>query len=305
MNKLDNMHIWKVFVHLATSLNFQTSADFFEEDVSTISRKIDSLEKALGQKLFVRKRKPLLLTAAGEKALDRIKKHLEEHQKIIAELQNDNLDVSGEIRLSVAQGLSAMHILDFLLEFQSFYPQVTFKLAGHGAITDVQNNIADIACITGELKNSDRPSDMFFLPKSSISYASIASPAYVEQHGLPLEPQDLANHTIFEYEGENRRSSRILYKRNQAKEAFSNYFIQVSDILTIKRAVLRGKGLCLDMPSPLCTKELKEGRLLRILPEWNVPAQPSFIVMNQNLLSSRRFRIFAYWLKEKLDLLEN
>lgn len=296
MDKLDNMHLWKVFVHLAGSLNFQVTSDFFEEDTSTISRNISSFEKALGRKLFFRKKGHLQLTENGETAYRKMKPHIEMHQKIIVELQKENSDVSGEIRLSVAQGLSAMHAIDLFSEFQSFYPYVTFKLAGHGSLEDLENNIADVACITGEFQAPN----IFLLPKGRIFYAPIASPEYVEKYGFPLEPEDLKNHNIFEYDGENRKSTRVLYKNNFSKEVLSEKFVQVSDILTIKRAVLRGKGLCLDMPLPLCKKELEDGKLIRVLPGWSAPSQPSFIAMHLNHLSSRRFRIFAHWLKQKL-----
>lgn len=54
MNKLDNLNRWKIFLSLANTRNFQVTADYFESDLSTITRNLDTLEKALGQKLVFR-----------------------------------------------------------------------------------------------------------------------------------------------------------------------------------------------------------------------------------------------------------
>lgn len=59
MNKLDNLNSWKIFLSLANTRNFQVTADYFESDLSTITRNLDTLEKALGQKLVFRKTRPL------------------------------------------------------------------------------------------------------------------------------------------------------------------------------------------------------------------------------------------------------
>ena len=68
MNKLDNLNRWKIFLSLANTRNFQVTADYFESDLSTITRNLDTLEKALGQKLVFRKTRPLELTEFGKKA---------------------------------------------------------------------------------------------------------------------------------------------------------------------------------------------------------------------------------------------
>ncbi len=83
-----------------------------------------------------------------------------------------------------------------------------------------------------------------------------------------------------------------------------NNIMRLSDILTIKKAVLDGFGICLDMPLPLCATELEQGRLVRILTDWLIQPMPTFIAIHQNLLTSRRHRIFAYWLRDKLAELD-
>ena len=106
MNKLDNLNSWKIFLSLANTRNFQVTADYFESDLSTITRNLDTLEKALGQKLVFRKTRPLELTEFGKKAQQLMSPHLRKHQQIISELVSVNYLFEGEIRVSVAQGLS-------------------------------------------------------------------------------------------------------------------------------------------------------------------------------------------------------
>ncbi len=164
MNKLDNLSNWKVFLSLSETKNFQATADFFETDASTVSRNINGLEKLLGQKLFLRKKRPLQLTPVGEKARKLMEGHLRRHQQIMTELQSDNAVLEGEIKVSVAQGLS-LRMIGLISEFQSYYPEVTFKLVGQGTVRDIESNLADIACITGESRNPE----VFLIPRKQVS----------------------------------------------------------------------------------------------------------------------------------------
>ena len=55
--------------------------------------------------------------------------HLRKHQQIISELVSVNYLFEGEIRVSVAQGLS-LYMVKLITEFRKYHPKVVFKLAG-------------------------------------------------------------------------------------------------------------------------------------------------------------------------------
>ena len=295
MNKLDNLNRWKIFLSLANTRNFQVTADYFESDLSTITRNLDTLEKALGQKLVFRKTRPLELTEFGKKAQQLMSPHLRKHQQIISELVSVNYLFEGEIRVSVAQGLS-LYMVKLITEFRKYHPKVVFKLAGHGSIADIENNLADIACVTGKISSPE----IFLIPRGKVTYASIAAPSYIKRNPVSNDPAQLKEHTIYQYDGENRTSPCALIRGEERFLISGENVLLSADILTIKKAVLDGAGLCLDMPLPLCKAELKKGELVKILPDWHVGEQPTFIAIHQNLLTSRKHRTFAYWLRDKL-----
>ena len=133
-----------------------------------------------------------------------------------------------------------------------------------------------------------------------MTYASIAAPSYIKRNPVSNAPAQLKEHTIYQYDGENRTSPSALIRGEERFLISGENVLLSADILTIKKAVLDGAGLCLDMPLPLCKAELKKGELVKILPDWHVGEQPTFIAIHQNLLTSRKHRTFAYWLRDKL-----
>lgn len=221
--------------------------------------------------------------------------HLRKHQQIISELVSVNYLFEGEIRVSVAQGLS-LYMIKLITEFRKYHPKVVFKLAGHGSIADIENNLADIACVTGKISSPE----IFLIPRGKVTYASIAAPSYIKRNPVSNDPAQLKEHMIYQYDGENRTSPCALIRGEERFLISGENVLLSADILTIKKAVLDGAGLCLDMPLPLCKAELKKGELVKILPDWHVGEQPTFIAIHQNLLTSRKHRTFAYWLRDKL-----
>lgn len=58
MRKLDDLNLWRVFINLAQTRNFSYTAAELGVDVSTVSRMLTTLEKAVGRSLLVRNARP-------------------------------------------------------------------------------------------------------------------------------------------------------------------------------------------------------------------------------------------------------
>ena len=60
-----NYELYKVFYYVATSLSFSEASKKLFISQSAVSQSIKTLEKKLGQTLFIRSTKKVQLTAAG------------------------------------------------------------------------------------------------------------------------------------------------------------------------------------------------------------------------------------------------
>lgn len=106
MSKTDDLSAWRVFVTVARSGTLSAAAKALDVEVSSISRAIGGLEKALGCELIRRNMRPMKLTEAGQAALKRMETILRAHDGLMEALVNDNRALTGRVRLSSAPGFA-------------------------------------------------------------------------------------------------------------------------------------------------------------------------------------------------------
>lgn len=117
MSKTDDLSAWRVFVTVARSGTLSAAAKALDVEVSSISRAIGGLEKALGCELIRRNMRPMKLTEAGQAALKRMETILRAHDGLMEALVNDNRALTGRVRLSSAPGFATRKLVPFIREF--------------------------------------------------------------------------------------------------------------------------------------------------------------------------------------------
>lgn len=297
MSKLNDLGAWKVFQSLARNRSLSATADEFDQDVSTISRAIVGLEKALGQDLIYRNTRPIQLTEVGVRALELIDPLLGMHQEMLSEIRSGSAMLKGKIRLSQGPGFVEKFMIPMLMEFNSYYPDVSFEVVGGGNINDILQFKADIAVVSYRPKNPRLVS----LSRGRNVYVPVASPEYIRRHGMPMTPEDLVNHTLLIYDGPVRGATETLVNE-EGKEALIrwNKMLRIGNILAIKRSVMDGFGISVDLPLLHCADEIAGGELVPILPGWIHPPVECFVITSQSNWRIRRHRIFAEWYSGQL-----
>lgn len=295
MSKLDDLNAWRLFTSLCKTRNFSDTAGEFDVEVSTVSRAVSSLENALGQTLILRGTRPLQLTESGKAAYEQVTHILEQHQEMIKELTRSSAGLSGKIRLSFAPGSVAMYI-PMLMEFNSLYPDIVFDISGGGNTQDVLQYKSDIAVVS--FKSTD-PHILNFSRGRNV-YVPVASPKYIEANGLPLHPRELVNHTVLVYDGSVRPATKTLENKDLSEEVRWKQVLKVSNILAIKKSVLDGLGVSVDLPLIHCAQEIATGQLVPILPGWVHTPVECFICTSKANWRIRRHRVFIQWFQPKL-----
>lgn len=125
---------------------------------SALSHQLKEAEYQLGTKIFLRDKKKLVLTKAGEKlyqTANEILEKLSATQKEIKQLLSGEI---GEIRIST-ECYSSYHWLPSVLkQFHLLYPNIELKIvmeATHYPLQKLQENIIDIAITSDPVKNEN------------------------------------------------------------------------------------------------------------------------------------------------------
>lgn len=118
----------RYFYEVARYGSFRLAAEKIHIAASAISRQIQLLEQELGVKLFVRDRKGLRLTAAGEALLYRVKRTMHELTEARSEIDLLHGSHAGHVRVGINETVAREFFSDFLKEFRLKYPHMRFDI---------------------------------------------------------------------------------------------------------------------------------------------------------------------------------
>ena len=153
-----------------------------------MGRRLDALEQRLGVKLLVRSTRHLKLTHEGSA-------FLEDCQRILADLANAEASVSaggvkasGHLRLTAPAGFGRRHVAPLVPRFHELHPEVTMSLNLSDRIVDITGEAYDCAVRVGDMPDSAMVSVRLAFNRR----LCVATPRYLQQHGTPQHPNDLA-----------------------------------------------------------------------------------------------------------------
>ena len=286
---MDRFEAMGLFVAVADCGGYSAASRRTGVAVSTLSRKVMALEEHLETRLFARNTKGLSLTEKGREYHFHCKKVLADVEEAEAALSSDTLTVSGTLRVSAPAILGRLHVARLAGGFLLRHPKLKVELSLNDSFVDLVNDGFDMAVRTGDLSDSSviaRRIGMF-------SRILCCSPEYLEKHGPFETPSDLekADCLIFtrlphpdEWSLINASggSQRIKVKGRIAADSADALY----------SAALDGVGVILT-PTWQAGSELKEGTLVRILPEWTTTAVPIHVLFPHAKLLSGKVRAFA------------
>ena len=163
----------KAFRILARNLHFAQSAEELNLSPSALTRRIQGIEEEIGQKLLLRKRGSISLTAAGKRLLEYSQQHDLLYQTLIEDLREEEQQPSGELKIACT--VTACHSLlpSILASFRSRYPRISLKLLtqdAHRSLEQLRAGEVDLAVIPTEGSQNE----IFALKLSSTELSCIA-----------------------------------------------------------------------------------------------------------------------------------
>ncbi len=232
---------------------------------STISRKISQLEEDLNIQFLERTTRKLRLTESGRIFYEQTQPAINallSAQQIVADKK---ADTSGTLRLSIPPGLEESLILPLLFEFKKENPQVCLKIVATGNNLKFVEDGIDVALRLGNLKDSNN------IAHTLIEYVHIlvASPDYLEQYGMPLEPTELCDHHLICATNWLNDTRWHFSKKDKTEIVDIKESISLNHYVAMQLAAERGMGIC-ELPSVNCINSLQDMKLVRVLPAWSL-----------------------------------
>lgn len=238
------------------------------------TRAIALLEAAAGETLLLRSTRGLRLTEAGER-------HAAVWREVLGRLAEIGPDRAGHVMrgtlvLTAPELFGRLKVAPVLQSFLERHPHVQARALLLNRMVDMVGEGVDVAIRLAHLTDSS----LVAVRLGEVRQVVCAAPAYLERHGVPAEPADLANHACI---GMNPEGNRALWTFRRDPQSGRVRSVPVQTRLSITSvgagldAALRGGGL-VRVLSYQVAEELAAGRLRRVLRRFEPEAIPVHIL---------------------------
>lgn len=250
------------FVAVAESGGFRRAASDLGLAPASVSQHISALESELGIKLFHRTTRSVQLTEVGQSYFDHCQRVFKELDEITDGAKTAFTEPSGLLRISVSGSFGRYIATPLIMRFVQMYPLVEADIILTGQFVDVYADAVDIAIRVGTPRAIEPMGIKHFAP---VRRVLCASPSYIEDHGAPVEPQDLERHLcIVRSHRPLDRLWRLYDKAGDEHAVRVNGRLSANETELMLDGCLAGLGIAF-LPEVLAQTYLKDGRLVRVL----------------------------------------
>ena len=295
---MERIEAMKIFMRVAELRSFTQAAESLSIPKANASVAVAQLEARLGTRLLNRTTRTVSVTPDGDMFYERCRVLVTEMEDLETMFQSTG-ELKGRLRVDLPLKLSRK-VIARVGEFLEQHPRLELELSTTDRMVDVIAEGFDCVLRVG----GGRPnSELNFEVLGTFPMVNCASPAYLEKHGTPRSPDELAGHQLIHYlTSLGERSPTFDYwdgKRVREMEMQGRIAVNNSD--AYQAACLSGLGIT-QVPLSGVEELLDEGLLKTILPEFTPKPMLVRLVYPGGRRLTRRARVFRDWLVETLGV---
>ncbi len=290
--QLDDLH---VFCIAARKASFAAAATELGMSPAFVSKRISILERALGVTLFHRAARRVTVTDDGERVYASAQRIFDGVDHLGETVAGGGLDPQGDLRITTSFRLGRIHIGPILSLLAQRYPALNITLDAVDRRVDLINENVDLDVRIAEV---DEPHLVAHRIADS-NRVLCAAPDYLERRGMPASIAELSRHDCLVLRDRNQVFGlwRLVGPNGTEK-------VKVTGRLSANNAeIVRGwgndgHGILLQAQWDV-GRDLRAGKLQRILPEYSQPAA-IWAASTVRLSRSAKVRVCVRFLQEQL-----
>uniref|UniRef100_UPI003BA9107F LysR family transcriptional regulator n=1 Tax=Stappia sp. TaxID=1870903 RepID=UPI003BA9107F len=254
---------------------------------ASVSERLAALERHYGVSLLVRTTRSLRLTEEGATLVDGARRLLAAAEDLDGRIRLGADRLSGVIRVTAPEDLGRQIIVPALDLFLEAHPEVTVDLDLTDGYVDLVGRGFDLAVRHGVLADSSLKAR----PLGENRRVVVAAPSYVERHGAPAHPDELAGHDclLMRFGGNLDRQWSFLVDGEIRNVTVSGRRI-ANDGGIVRRWCREGRGIALKSIRDVA-EDLAEGRLVELLGGFSAGCTALQIVYPPGMTRPRRVRM--------------
>jgi len=266
---VDDFEGISVFLAVAEARNFRLAGERLGVTRSAVSQALQRLEDRVGVALVQRTTRSVRLTEAGEQFYERVRPSAGEIRDAVEAVREEQGQPTGLLRIAVSSIAERFISGALLAGFLAAYPRVKLDVT----ITDEEFDIVEAGFDAGVRLGEVIEQDMVAVPVSAEQrQCAVAAPAYLDRHGIPRHPRELADHVLIGW----RPRSDVAPYRWEFTENGRDFDVSVDPAMTTNdmgmmiRMALAGAGITFGMIETF-TPYFARGELVPLLAEYGPP----------------------------------
>lgn len=298
---MDQLRALRVFERVVTEGSFAGAARAMDLAPPVVTRTMAELERHLGARLLNRTTRRIALTDIGAVYLERARRILAELDDADALAGASTKQPRGVLRVLCPPAFAVHQLAQHLPRFRARYPLLNLEIAAPGAV-DAAHQGYDVSIVSV----GQQPLEGDFVARrlARSTFIICASPDYLKRRGQPQSPDDLLQHDGLLPAVSAVRRELTLTRAGADDPAGAPRTVSIAaptpalssgQIELLLAAALAGLGIA-GLPSFVAAEALREGRLVRVLPQWQGLTLTLYAAMPARKLVPARTRSFVDFL---------
>ena len=257
------------FAAVVANGGFSAAARALGAPKSRISRRVAALESQLGLRLIERSTRRFKVTYVGAEVYRHARAALSEAEAIEDVAIRLRAEPQGLVRISCPLGVDRL-LAAALPAFLAGHPKLRVQVVVTNRRIDLIDEGVDIAIRVRDRLDTD--ADLQVKKISRAGMVLTASPAFIAAHGQPLTPAEIAEFpTVARGDRPGPERWTLSNEAGETVEVAIEPRLATTSFSILRQAATEGVGIVL-LPEYIARELLATGGLVRILPDWEVPA---------------------------------
>lgn len=293
---MDKLSVMQAFRRIVERGSFARAAEDLGVSPALLSREIKLLEESLGSTLLTRTTRSMSLTDAGRLYYDETSGILDAVTRVETRIRDGAGAVRGHLRVNASSSFGQAVIAPFLPAFLDSYPDLRLTLSLDDRVVDMVEGGFDVSI---RIRAAMPDSALVARKLGSIRQRIFAAPAYLEQAGTPKVPEEVAGHRVVGFLLADHLNSWTLHGPGGPRTVDLDPPVRVGNSLVLRDLLIAGHGIG-TLPDFVSDAPETRGDLVRILPDWELPAPDIFAVTASRLGMDARVTAFLDHLRAAL-----
>jgi DNA-binding transcriptional LysR family regulator len=264
----------QAFCRIVERGSFAKAAEDLEVSPALLSRELKLLEQRLGCVLLARTTRRMALTEHGRLYHAEARRILADIARTEEAVRGAAGRVAGRLSVNVPHSFGVTVLAPLLPSFLARHPEVELSLSFDDRVVDMIEGGHDL---TLRIRAALPDSGLVAREIASVQQALFAAPSHLARHGRPRSPRDLASHPTVGYLHADDPAAWTLQGTAGSVTVAYHAALKVGSSLVLRDLLVAGHGIG-ALPDFLSGPAERDGRLVRVLPRYAMPARQIYAV---------------------------